>query len=126
MSERAATSPNLTDRGRIPAVLRVLTELIAWVTVPWALASYSIALSVLSLLVLIAVPAVLSTRGDKKDVMVAVPGWATIVMMLLQLAGALYGAWSVLPVWAGVLTTVLAAATTVAELPRWRWLLSAP
>lgn len=122
MFERASTSPNLTARGRIPAILRVLTELIAWVTVPWGLAQYSVAWSVLAVLVLIGLPAVSGTPGDKNQVMVAVPGVVTIAFMVMQLAGAIWGAQMVLPEWAVAAVCVLAVATAVAEIPRWRWL----
>gem|GEM_PF-3118161 len=125
MSERAATSPNLTARGRVPAVLRVLTELIAWVTVPWGLASYSVAWSVVAVLVLIGLPTVFGTPGDKKHVTVAVPGAVTIALMVLQLAGAVWGARMVLPHWAFAAVCILAAVTVVAEIPRWRWLAGA-
>ncbi|MFE2955938.1 hypothetical protein [Nocardia tengchongensis] len=126
MLERATTSPNLTDRGRIPAVLRVLTELVAWVTLPWGLAYYSIAWSILAVIVLIGAPGVFATPGDKEQVTVAVPGPVTIGFMLLQVAGALWGAILILPGWAVAIVGVLAAITVIAELPRWRWLLTAP
>jgi hypothetical protein len=125
MSERAATSPNLTGQGRIPAVLSVVTELIAWVTVPWGLAHHSVVWSVVSLLVLIGLPAVFGTPGDKKQVMVAVPGVVTIAFMVMQLAGAVWGAEMMLPRWALAAVCVLAVVTIVAEIPRWRWLVSA-
>ncbi|MGF6888160.1 membrane protein YdbS with pleckstrin-like domain [Nocardia sp. GAS34] len=125
MSERAATSPNLTDRGRIPAVLRVVTELIAWVTLPWGLASYSPIWSVVALLVLIGLPALFATPGDKKQVSRPVPGFVTIAFMILQLAGAVWGAYLVLPRWALAAVCVLVVITTVAEIPRWRWLATA-
>ncbi|MEU7140927.1 hypothetical protein ABZ942_15860 [Nocardia sp. NPDC046473] len=122
MSERAATSPNLTDRGRIPSILRFATELIAWITVPWALAGDSIVLAVIALILLIGLPTVFSTVGDKKQVMVAAPGWVTIALVVLQFVAAVWGAWQVWPVWSAVLVTVLAATAAIAEIPRWRWL----
>ncbi|MEU0836577.1 hypothetical protein [Streptomyces sp. NPDC005969] len=107
---------------RIPSVLRFSTELVAWVTTPWVLAGYSWLLAALSLVVLIGLPAVLSTPGDKNSVIVAVPGWATILMVLAELGAAVVSSWLLWPVWAAVPVTLLAAAAVVTEQPRWRWL----
>ncbi|WP_405496380.1 hypothetical protein [Nocardia sp. NBC_00511] len=126
MLERSTTSPNLTDRGRIPALLRVLTELVGWITLPWGLAHYSWAWSVLAVVILIVVPGIFATPGDKDQITVPVHGTVTIAFMLLELAGALWGAILILPTWGVAVVTALAAITVIAELPRWRWLLTAP
>ncbi|MFJ8623085.1 hypothetical protein ACIRD3_09565 [Kitasatospora sp. NPDC093550] len=55
---------------------------------------------------------------------VAVPGWATIVLVLLRLAAAVASSWLGWPAWAAVPVTALAAATLVTERRRWSWLLS--
>lgn len=125
MSDSVDVSPNLTDRGRGPAILRFASELVAWIAAPWALSRWSVPAAVVAVVILIGVPSVFATRGDKKQVPVAVPGWATIAMMVVLLAAAVLGAWFAWPVWAAVLVTILAAATVIAELPRWRWLSSA-
>ncbi|WP_354640208.1 hypothetical protein [Kitasatospora camelliae] len=111
---------------RLPDVLRFLTELIAWIAAPWALAGYSLLLSALALLLLVGLPTVLATPGDKKQVIVPVPGAVTIALVLMQIAAAVLAAWAVWPTWAAVAVSVLAAACTVTELPRWRRLLSTP
>ena len=110
---------------RISSALRFTTELVAWVATPWALASHSWLLAVLSVVVLIGLPTVFSTPGDKANVIIAVPGWATILLVLLQLAAAVVSSWLAWPVWAAVPVTLLAVATLVTERPRWRWLVSA-
>lgn len=110
----------------LPSVLRFATELVAWVATPWWLSGTSWLLAVASLVVLIGLPTVFSTRGDKAQVMVAVPGWATIGLVLLQLVAAVVSAWALWPVWAAVAVSVLAAATLVTEQPRWRWLARQP
>lgn len=92
---------------------------------PWALAERSWLLAALSVVVLIGLPTLLSTPGDKANVIIAVPGWATILLVLLQLAAAVISSWSAWPAWAAVSVTVLAAATVVTERRRWSWLLSA-
>ena len=109
---------------RIPSVLRFAAELVAWVATPWALSTYSWLLAVLAVVVLIGLPTVFSTPGDKAQVIIPVPGTVTILLVLLQLAAATIAAWSVWPVYAAVLVSVLVAATLVTERQRWRWLLS--
>ncbi|MDQ0936066.1 hypothetical protein [Streptomyces turgidiscabies] len=109
---------------RIASVLRFAAELVAWVATPWALSSYSWPLAVLSLVVLIGLPTVFSTPGDKNQVIIPVPGTVTILLVLLQLAAAVIAAWWVWPVYAAVLVSVLVAATLVTERHRWRWLVS--
>ncbi|MBO4258184.1 hypothetical protein [Streptomyces griseorubiginosus] len=108
----------------VPSAVRFATELVAWVATPWALWPHSWALSALSLVVLIGLPAVLSTPGDKENVVVAVPGRVTVLFVLLELGAAVASAWWIWPVWAAVPVTLLAAAALVTERPRWRWLLS--
>ena len=108
----------------VPSAVRFATELVAWVATPWALWSRSWLLSVLALVVLIGLPAVFATPGDKDKVIVAVPGWVTIVFVLLELGAAVASAWWLWPVWAAVPVTLLAAASLVTERPRWRWLLT--
>ncbi|MBK3642303.1 hypothetical protein [Streptomyces sp. MBT33] len=86
--------------------------------------SSTLRLAVLAVVLLIGLPTVFSTRGDKANVVVAVPGWATVLLVLLQLVAAVVSAWWLMPVWAAVLVSLLAAATLVSEGPRTRWLLA--
>jgi hypothetical protein len=124
--ERADTSPNLTAQGRIPSVLRFVTELFGWVAAPWALAGHSLVLAAVAVVLLIGLPTVFGTPGDKKQVPVPVAGPVTIALVVLQLVAAVLGAWFAWPAWLAVVVTVLAVAAAIAELPRWRWLLNAP
>ncbi|GIG56338.1 hypothetical protein Lfu02_07100 [Longispora fulva] len=107
---------------RLPSVLRFATELFAWVATPWALARHSVVLAVVSVLVLIGLPTVFGTPGDKKQVLVAVPGAVTVLLVVLQLVAAVVSSWWAWPAPVAVGVSVLAAATVVTELPRWRWL----
>ncbi|MFI8081939.1 hypothetical protein ACIF6L_14240 [Kitasatospora sp. NPDC086009] len=118
----------MTSEGpddRVASALRFSTELVAWVATPWALADYSWLLATLSVLALIGLPTLFSTPGDKANVVVAVPGWATILLVLLQLAAAVVSSWLAWPAWVAALVTALAAATLFTERRRWRWLVSA-
>ncbi len=92
---------------------------------PWALGRYSITLAVLSLLLLIGLPAVIGTPGDKKKVVapVAVPGWGTIGLVLMEVGAAVASSWALWPAAVAVPVTLLALACLVTEQPRWRQLL---
>ncbi|WP_433683226.1 hypothetical protein [Nocardia sp. CA-119907] len=115
-------SPNRTGQGRAASGLRFAIELIAWITTPWALAGHSALLAVLSVVVLIGLPTVFATPGDKQQILVPVPGWVTIALVVLQVVAAVISTWVLLPTWIAVLVQVLAVLTVIAELPRWRWL----
>ncbi|MDK0521967.1 hypothetical protein [Streptomyces sp. ML-6] len=110
---------------RAASALRFTTELVAWVATPWALAGHSWLLAALSVLILIGLPTLFSTPGDKAHVIIAVPGRVTILLVLLQLAAAVVFSWLAWPSWAAVPVTLLAAATLVTERRRRRWLVSA-
>jgi hypothetical protein len=115
------TSPD----SRLSSALRFACELIAWVATPWALAPYSIPLAVTAVVVLIGLPTIFQTPGDKPRVIVAVPGVVTILLVLLQLVAAVVAAWVAWPMVVAVVVSVLAVACVVTEQPRWRWLLRA-
>src|SRR4051812_12289279 len=102
--------------------MRFATELVAWVATPWALAGSSWLLAGLSVVVLVGLPTLLSTPGDKSRVIIAVPGWVTILIVVLQLVAAVVSSWLAWPVWAAVVVIVLAGATVITEYRRWRWL----
>ncbi|MHC5902975.1 hypothetical protein ACVNF4_03530 [Streptomyces sp. S6] len=110
---------------RAASTLRFATELVAWVATPWALAGHSWLLAAASVVALIGLPTLFSTPGDKAGVIIAVPGWATILLVLLQLAAAVISSWLAWPAWAALPATLLAAGTLVTERHRWRWLVSA-
>ncbi|MEU1957471.1 hypothetical protein [Nocardia sp. NPDC019304] len=125
MSTRASTSPNLTDHGRTASILRFTTELIAWIATPLALADHSLVLAVAALVLLIGLPTLFATPGDKKQVLIPVPGAVTIGLVVLQLIAAVLASWATWPAWPAVVVTTLTVITTITELPRWRWLLGA-
>ncbi|MDP4507970.1 hypothetical protein [Nonomuraea turcica] len=117
-------SSPIRPEGRVASAFRFATELVAWVATPWALAPHSVPLAVVSVVVLIGLPTVFSTPGDKRNVIVAVPGQVTIGLVVLQLVTAVAAAWSAWHAVAAALVSVLAVVTVVLELPRWRWLTS--
>ncbi|MFJ6981909.1 MULTISPECIES: hypothetical protein [unclassified Streptomyces] len=107
--------------------LRFATELIAWVATPWALWSHSVLLAILADVLLIGLPAVFSTPGDRPggDARVAVPGIVTILLLVIQLVAAAVSAWVLWPTWIALAVTVLCLIVPFTELPRWRSLLRA-
>jgi hypothetical protein len=104
--------------------LRFLTELIAWVVVPLALWPYSAFLAIGAVVLLIGLPALFSTPGDRPSgvAIVPVPGVVTILLVLLQLAAATTAAWVLGPMWLAWGVTALCVIVTITEQPRWRWL----
>ncbi|MYV97474.1 hypothetical protein [Streptomyces sp. SID3343] len=107
--------------------LRFATELIAWVATPWALWSYSIPLAIGAVVLLIGLPTVFGTPGDRPggDSPVAVPGIVTIFLVLIQLAAATAAAWVLWPTWTAATVTLLCLIVPFTELPRWRHLMNA-
>jgi hypothetical protein len=110
----------------VASALRFLAELIAWVATPWALWPHSPFLAVAAVVVLIGLPTVFGTPGDKPGgTPVPVPGAVTVLLVLLQLVAATVAAWVAWPWWAAAAVTVLCLVVPVTELPRWRRLLGA-
>src|SRR3954451_23557330 len=90
--DRAETRP---DRSSVP---RFASEIVAWIATPWALAAHSPVLAGAALLLLIGLPAVFATPGDKAAVVVAVPGHVTVALVVAQLAAAVLASWAAWPV----------------------------
>ena len=103
--------------------LRFLVEVIAWVSGPWAAAEVSIWLTIPVVIALVGFPAVFSTKGDKRQVVVATPGPLRVVIELLLHGVAVAGAWLVWPIWAAVIATVCVVSALGVGIPRTRWLL---
>ncbi|MGW1818545.1 hypothetical protein ACWCQM_33880 [Streptomyces sp. NPDC002125] len=114
---------------RLAHPLRFLSMLVAWVATPWALAPYSVVLAVVSVVLMLAALTLFVTPGDngmeREKILVPVPGAVTIGLVLLHLAAAVVFSWMAWPAWAAVAATLLAAASLIAEQPRWRHLLAA-
>jgi hypothetical protein len=87
-------SPN---RPGPASALRFATELVAWVATPWALAGHSVLLAVASVVVLVALPTIFATPGDKAQVVVPVAGHVTIGLVLLHMAAAVVASWLAWP-----------------------------
>ncbi|MFQ5610311.1 MAG: hypothetical protein ACE5F8_08600 [Woeseiaceae bacterium] len=68
----------------LSAGLRFAVELIAWVAGPWAASLWSGWLILPTLIVLVAMPSLFSTPGDKRQVVVATPGPIRVVIELVR------------------------------------------
>jgi hypothetical protein len=103
---------------------RVAAELATWIAGPWAAAELAGGPWAIlpAALVLVGVPAVFSTVGDKKTVLVPTPGPVRLAIELVLAAIGVVSAWLVWPVWAALLVSAIAAAMLVTNAPRFRWL----
>lgn len=119
--ELGAASPT----RRRAAVLRFLTEIGAWAAIGTAIAQVSLPLAIAVVLASVAVPTVYATPGDKPNALIPVPGWVTIAILALTMAGGVIAAWISWPWWGAIALSAFAAASAVVESPRWRWLLTA-
>jgi len=101
-------------------------ELVAWIAGPWAAADLfgSNWVAVPAALILLALPAIFNTPGDKHTTGIATPGPVRIAIEMLLLIVAVISAWLVWPTWAAGLVTMLGVALIVTGLPRYRWLLA--
>ena len=101
-------------------------ELVAWVAGPWAAAEITGSgwAALPALLILLGLPSVFNTPGDKNTTGVATPGPIRIGIEMFLLVVAVASAWYVWPVWAAVAVTVLGVVLLVTGIPRYRWLAS--
>jgi hypothetical protein len=106
--------------------LRFVMELVAWTAGPWAAADLAdnAWVAIPALVVLVAVPGVFSTPGDKHSVVVPTPGPVRVGLELLLFAVAVAGAWIVWPDWAAILVTLVAIGALITGRERTRWLLA--
>lgn len=105
------------------AGLRFFVEVIAWVAGPWAAAQQSLWLIVPALILLVGLPAIFSTPGDKRQIVVATSGPLRVILELGLQAVAIAGPWVIWPVWLAGAVTLVVAVALAAGLPRTLWLL---
>jgi hypothetical protein len=117
-----AQSPN---RPGPASALRFATEIVAWIATPWALWHHSWILAVGSVVLLVGLPTVFATPGDKSKVLVPAPGYVTIALVVLQMVAAAVSAWFAWPLPLAIAVWALVGVSAVTEVPRWRWLMAA-
>ena len=120
----ARPGPNPLDTW-LSGGLRFLVELIAWVAGPWAAGRLLGGWAILpAAVILVGIPAIFSTPGDKHKVLVATPGPIRFTLEVdLGIVAAL-SAWYVWPASAAVAATAIAVLAQLTGWKRSRWLLS--
>ena len=115
----------LDNRDNIVSSLtRFILELVAWIAGPWAVFQmYGWVSAWLVALALLALPAVFSTRGDKKHVIISTPGPIRLLIEFLLFAVAGYAAWQVWPIEAAWAVWGVIGVGVLAGMPRSVWLL---
>lgn len=108
----------------LSSALRFLVEVLAWVAGPRAAAQFSPWLIAPALAVLVGLPAVFSTVGDKRQVIVATPGPPRLAIELGLHAVAAVAPWLVWPPWAAAAAGAIVLVALLRGLPRARWLLA--
>ncbi len=106
----------------LSAGLRFGSELIAWIAGPWATGTYSAWLFAPALLVLVALPSVFSTPGDKNVIVVATPGPVRVLIEFGLYAVALAAPWLVWPQPVAIATSLIVVASVATGVPRIAWL----
>jgi len=108
------------------AASRFGIEIVAWVAGPWAAADItgSWLMTIPALAVLVALPGVFSTTGDKRHVVVAVPGRIRFLIEVFLAVVAIASALLVWTVIGAVVVAIIAVIMFVAGAPRAKWLLS--
>ena len=103
--------------------MRFLSERIAWVSGPWAGALVSQWLVLPTLVLLIGLPSVFSTRNDKRTVVIATPGPVRVGLELFLYSVAMVALWFVwTPITSGVAVGVVVVSLGLG-IPRTLWLL---
>ena len=122
-TERAEKFKNPYDTP-VSSGLRFLMDLAAWIAVPWWAWEASGPISgIPTFLILLAIPAVFSTTGDKWQVIVPTPGPIRLVIELGLFAVAVLGASLAWSPYSGVAVSVIAVLALLSGCRRMTWLL---
>ncbi|MDJ0758113.1 MAG: hypothetical protein QNJ19_01885 [Woeseiaceae bacterium] len=106
----------------LSAGLRFSVELIAWIAGPWAAALASVWLIIPVAVTLVGLPAVFSTPGDKRNVIVATPGPVRVVIELLLYSVAAFAPWFVWSEGMAAAASGVVVVSAVLGMPRLAWL----
>ena len=122
-SDSGAAGPSPYDTS-VSAGSRFAIELAAWVAGPWAAADMTGWgwMAVPALVVLVGLPALFNTPGDKKTDGIATPGPIRIEIEMFLLGVAVASAWIVWSAWAALAVTIVGIVMVASGLPRYRWL----
>ena len=107
----------------VSAGLRFVSELIAWIAGPWAVALISNWLVLPAIILLVGLPSVFSTTNDKHNVIVPTPGPVRVVIELFLYSVAIIAPWFVWSMIASVICTGIVIAALVTGIARMQWLM---
>ena len=102
--------------------LRFLSEIIAWVAGPWAVAQWSNWLILPALLLLVGLPGIFSTPNDKRQIVVPTPGPIRVVLEMFLYLIAAVAPWYVWPEAVAWLAVGIVIAAIGVGMPRFLWL----
>lgn len=122
-AKSGAAGPSPYDTP-VSAGSRFAVELVAWIAGPWAASNVAGSAWVVlpALLVLVGLPAMFNTPGDKHTDGIATPGPIRIGIEMFLLAVAIVSAWVVWPDWGAIAVTILGVVMVVSGVARYRWL----
>lgn len=105
---------------------RFAIEVVAWVAGPWAAADLTGTwlMTIPALAILVALPGVFSTLGDKKHVVVAVPGPVRLLIEVILSAVAIASAALVWTFVGGIIVAAVVVVMFITGAKRAKWLLS--
>ena len=107
----------------LSAALRFGTELIAWIAGPWAAGTVHGWLIIPALVLLVGLPSIFSTPGDKNVIVVPTPGPVRVLIEFVLYSVALAAPWLVWPQPVAIATSLVVVASVAAGIPRIAWLL---
>lgn len=123
MAGRASAFEHTFDNS-VNSGLRFLAEIIAWVAGPWVAAQVSVWLAIPAAVILVGLPSVFSTIGDKKQVLVPTPGPLRAALEFALYGVAAVAPWLVWPLWAGVIADIVVIGAIVLGVRRTKWLIA--
>jgi len=103
--------------------LRFLSEIIEWVACAWVAWLISPFLGILVLVILIGLPTVFSTPGDKNQTIISTPGPLRLLLEISVHIVGLICVWNLWPLWAFIGALIVVIAGLIVGLPRIKWLL---
>jgi len=102
--------------------LRFAVEIIAWVAGPWLASMFSTWLIAPSLIVLVGLPAIFSTRNDKRNVIIATKGIVRVAIELSLYFVAAIAPWYIWSTQFSAGTTCVVIIALLVGAPRLKWL----
>lgn len=102
------------------ALSRFVVEVLAWVLGPWAVGSRAgWAAAWVAAVLLVLVPAIFSTEGDKNHTVVAIPGPVRVPVEVVLFGVAAVAPHEVLSPGTAAFTSVVVALAAIVQAPRW-------